>query len=867
VLGDLEEAFLHKAGRVGAEDARRWYWSQAIRSVAPGVGIRFRRRNRAAVAKIDLREVRENGHTTWAEEWTMGGWMRHMRLSIRSLARKPGFAVLAIITLGLGIGANTAIFSVIYGSVLRPLPYSDVDRLVYLSDGHENFGGAGVNQTIPNLLDLREGSRLLGPSAMFTYGTGNLSTDEQPERVRVLLTSSELLSVLGVAPRLGRDLLPGDDIAGAERVAVITDALWRRRFGADPGVIGRTTIMDAEPVRVVGIAPTDFSFPAMPEVFMTLQHVGGEYGRGNRNYNAVGRLDAGASVEALRDELQGIFNGLVEQYPDQNGNGWYTWADPIEDWALGMNRQSLYLLGGAVLMVLLIACVNVANLLLVRAEVRQRELAVRFALGAGRAGLVPHFLSEGLVLSVLGGAAGVIAAIGGTELLVSLYGASLARAEQIEVNGTVLAFSIALSLLVGFAVGLVPLLRAQPQRLFNSLKDGARGSSLRSSRLGRSLVITEVALALVLVAGAGLLMNSMWRLQEVELGLADVDQIMTFQVALPEAKYQEDEQVVGFFDALSRDLESIPGVEAVGFVNRLPLLGGFNTRMSVWGDPEREVNFVSYRPVTPGYFDALGVPLVSGRWLDETEYADGTPSVLINETLARQLFAGADPVGQRLGRWVDGGMLVVGVVGDVLGGGPARPVPPAFYFPFGLFGGERAAAAIVRTAGDPQALIPNLRMAVERLDPQLPVYGVRSVKEIARQRVAGRRSAMSIFGVFAGLALLLGAVGIYGVMSFSVAQRSRELGVRLALGAGRDSVMRMVLSEGARLVAPGIAVGLVLALASARLLRSLLFEVSAVDPLTYVAVAFVLTAVALGATYLPALRATRVDPLTSIRNE
>ena len=330
----------------------------------------------------------------------MGGWLRHLKLATRSLARKPGFAALAIITLGLGIGANTAIFSVIYGSLLRPLPYSDVDGLVYLSDGHENFGGAGVNQTIPNLVDLREGAQLMRSSAMFSYASSNLSTDEQPKRVEVLRTSSELLSVLGVAPRLGRDFLAEDDVAGAERVALITDGLWRRRFGADPSIVGRTTTIDAAPVRIIGITPPEFSFPGTPEVFMTLQHVGGGYRRGNRDYNAIARLAPGASVEALRDELQGIFDGLVEQYPRANGDGWFTWAEPLDEFVLGMNRQSLYLLGGAVVLVLLIACVNVANLLLVRAEVRQRELAVRFALGAGRAGLVPHFLSEGLVLSV-----------------------------------------------------------------------------------------------------------------------------------------------------------------------------------------------------------------------------------------------------------------------------------------------------------------------------------------------------------------------------------------------------------------------------------------------------------------------------------
>jgi len=462
---------------------------------------------------------------------------------------------------------------------------------------------------------------------------------------------------------------------------------------------------------------------------------------------------------------------------------------------------------------------------------------------------------------------GVVAAIGGTDLLVSLYGGSLARAEQIDLNGTVLAFSLSVSLLVGVGVGLVPLLRARPQRLYDALKEGARGSSLRSSRLGRSLVITEVALALVIVAGAGLLMNSMSRLQDVDLGLADLDHMLTFQISLPEAKYESGEPVVGFFEALSSDLERIPGVEAVGFVNRLPLLGGWNTRVSPWGDPEREANFVSYRPVTAGYFEALGVPLVSGRWLDATEFADGTASALVNETLARQLFAGEDPIGQGISRWVEGGLRVIGVVGDVKGGGPDRPTPPAFYFPFALFGGERAAAAIVRTAGDPTALVPDVRRAVARLDPELPVYEIRTMREVARQRMGTRRFAMSLFGVFAGLALLLGAIGIYGVMSFSVAQRSRDLGVRLALGAGRGSVMRMVLGEGGRLIGPGIVIGLLVALASGRLLESLLFEVSAVDPLTYGAVAVVLAAVGLGATYVPAYRATRMDPLTSIRSE
>jgi putative ABC transport system permease protein len=819
------------------------------------------------MVRMDISEVRQGTYTTWVEDWTMRGWLRNIKLAGRSLAKKPGFSILAIVTLGLGIGANTAIFSVIFGSLLRPLPYAGVDDLVYLSDGHENFGGAGVDQTLPNLLDLREGSHLLGPSAIFTYGNSNLSAGEEPDRVRVLLTSSEMLSVLGMPPRLGRDFLPEDDVAGAERVAVITDDLWRRRFGADPTIVGRTAIIDAAPVSIVGVAPPDFAFPGEPEVLMTLQHVGQDFSRGTRNYNAIGRLEPGASVEALRQELQAIFDGLVEQYPEENGGGWYTWADPIDTFVLGSNVRSLYLLGGAVVLVLLIACANVANLLLVRAETRQREFAVRFALGAGRSGLLPHFLSEGLVLSVLGGVVGVAAAVWGIDLLVALYGGSLARAQQIELNGPVLAFSLLMSLLVGLGIGLVPLLRAQPQRLNDALKDGTRGSSLRSSRLGRSLVISEVALALVIVAGAGLLMKSMARLQDVDLGLADIDQMLTFRLSLPEAKYESGEPVVGFYANLASDLERIPGVEAVGFVNRLPLLGGWNANISVWENPEREASFVSFRPVTSGYFEALGVPLLAGRWLEATDFADGTANTLINETLARRLFAGEDPIGQAITDWVEGGLRVVGIVGDVRGAGPTRPTPPAFYFPFALFGGESAAAAIVRTAGDPAALVPNVRQAVAGLDPQLPVYDIRTMREVAHQGMGTRRFAMSLFGVFAGLALLLSAVGIYGVMSFAVAQRSRELGVRLALGAGRASVLRLVLGDGARLIVPGIVIGVVLALATARLLSSLLFEISAIDPITFLAVSLVLVAVALGATFVPAHRATRLDPLTSIRHE
>jgi putative ABC transport system permease protein len=462
---------------------------------------------------------------------------------------------------------------------------------------------------------------------------------------------------------------------------------------------------------------------------------------------------------------------------------------------------------------------------------------------------------------------GVAAAFGGVDLLVGLYGGTLSRAEGIELNGVVLAFSLTLSVLVGLAMGIAPTLRATPSRVSHALRDGTRGSSLRGSGLGRALVVIQVALALVLVVGAGLLTKSMWRLQEIDLGLVDIDHMLTFQLTLPEAKYETGQPVVGFYETLATNLESLPGIEGVGFVNRLPLLGGFNARLSVWGEPERTLDFVSMRPVTRGYFDALGMRLVSGRLPTEGEYTDGTPVAVVNETLARRLFAGEDPVGRGITDWVEGGLPIVGVVGDVRGAGPTRPAPPALYFPFAAFGGVQAASGIVKTTGEPGPFAARIREAVRTMDPAIPAYRIRTMRELVLERFGNRRFARSLFGVFAGLALLLGSVGIYGVMSYSVAQRSRELGVRMALGAGRSKVMRMVLREGIGLVGPGVAIGLVLSLGAARLLGDLLFEVSAVDPGTYLVVALVLVVVAVGATLGPALRATGTDPLRSMRTE
>ncbi|HSG08196.1 MAG TPA: ABC transporter permease [Longimicrobiales bacterium] len=798
----------------------------------------------------------------------MDGWIREMGLAVRALARQPGFSAVAVVTLALGIGANTAIFSVIDGALLRPLPYEDPDGIVYLSDGHNDFGGGGIDQSLPNLLDLRAGSRLLVSSAVFTFGSGNLATEDRPERVRILLTSSEFLDVLGISPRIGRDLTSENDVSGSAAVALLTAEAWQARFGSDPDIVGRTTTLDAAPLEVIGVLPAGFTFPGSPDLIMPLRHIGKEHPRGNRLYHAVARMAPGVQVEAVRAELQSIFAGLVEEYPDAN-TGWFAWADPVSDFVIGARGRSLFLFAGAVGLVLLIACVNVANLLLVRADGRSREFALRFALGGRRAALVPLFVAEGLVLSLLGGLAGIVTAYWGVDALVAFFGTAIPRSQQIHLSGTALAFGTVVSVVVGVAVGLLPILRVNQIQLLENLKEGSRGSAGRRSRLGRALVVTEVALAVLIVSGAGLLTKSVRQIQEVDLGVATPEQVMTFQISLPSARYDADGAAARFYQTLLERIEGIPGVASAATTNRLPLLGGYNTTVfPTVADPDRNARFVSIRAVTPAFFETVGVPLLSGRWLTPAEFDDPeSTSVLINQTLARQLFPNEDPLGQMVGPgWAEGGLRVVGVVGDIRGRNATRPAPPAFFFSANT-SDERERGLLIRSRGpDPYLLLPTIREVLADLDGDVPLYSVRTLAEIADTNLGTRRLAMSLFSVFAGLALLLGSVGIYGVMSFTVAQRFQEMGVRLALGAERRSIFALVLAGAAQLALPGIVIGLLLALASARVLSGLLYEVGTQDPATYLVVSLVLIAVAAGASFLPAYRATRVNPVDSMRD-
>lgn len=861
VVGDLEESFHAMTG--GGPPPRLWYWAQALAFMAIFAVQRVREVLGHAGAGAG---VTANPHL----EGMMETWMRDLRLGVRSLRRRPGFTALVVITLALGIGANTAIFSVIYGSLLRPLPYPDADRLVYLSDYWKKSGGWGSSQVYLNVQELREGSTLLEDLAAFNTINVNLATEENPQRVRAADVDPQFFRILGLPPVLGRDFQDADNRPGNERVAILGYDLWQETYGGDPGVVGSTIRLDSEPYTVLGVASQDVEILGKPRVFVPFGWAGREdLSRGTRNVNAIGRLAPGATVEAAGQELDALFAGITEAFPDSN-EGWGVDARTFDTWILARGERSLFMLGAAALVVLLIALVNVANLVMVRAEARQREIAVRMAMGAGRGRLVPYFLSEGIVLSLAGGVVGSLLAWWGVKGLVALYGSGLPRGEDVRLSAPALALGLGLSLASGLLVGMVPAWRTDARNLQGELREGGRGVSRGVTRVRTTLVIFEFALAVVLVSGAGLLVNSFWRLSRVDLGLQEPEQVVSFGLSLPDVKYPDDASRTLFLQDVSAGIQRMGAVQAVGLTNRLPLYGGYNiTNLTAVGETEPVAHFVELRYVTDGFFDAVGVPLLKGRRFGPDDYADSIPGVLVTQELAREIFPAGDAVGRRVDlNWFgEGGLEVLGVVADIRDRGITSDFPPGFYLPVGPGRTPGAAVFTVRAAGDPLALAPGIRDVVRDLDPEVPVHSVELLSHAFGRRLSSRRFAMSLLAMFAGLALLLGAVGIYGVMSYSVTQRTREMGVRIALGAYRGTVVRMVLRQGIVTAAVGVVLGIGGGLATGRVLESQLFGVTASDPLTYAGVAAALMAVALLASWIPARKASSVDPLEALRHE
>ncbi|MCI0356823.1 MAG: ABC transporter permease [Acidobacteria bacterium] len=799
-----------------------------------------------------------------------------IRYGARQLLRSPGFTAVAVLTLALGIGANTAIFSVVNAVLLQPLPYHEPEELVVVWTRPQNQPQTRNPASLPDFRDWESQNRVFEGMAAYAYNRFAVSGPEGADYRRGIFATSNLLSLLGVDPVVGRPLTLADD---REYVVLLSHRFWQERYAGDPTVIGRRLSLNSEPYIIIGVMPPNFRFPT-PDVdlwlsFASVYAVSGNATIGNwiqdrslHGYRVVARLRPDVGVEQAQAELQAVAQHLAEQYPDSNA-GLGVALVPLHTQVVGGVQQALLVLLGAVGFVLLIACVNVANMLLARSSVREREFAVRRALGANTSRLVRQLLSESTLLAILGGSLGLFLAVWGVDLLVGLAPAEVPRLESVAVDGWVLGFMLVTSLVAGVLVGLAPGWRTHSADLNQSLRAGDRGATGHARRrIVRSLlVLSELALAVVLLAGAGLMLRSLGRLLAVDPGFRP-DRLLTLSVALTVNRYQQAEQQVAFFEELLARIQSLPGVESAGACNSLPPnMIQRGSSFTIEGQPMApgESPSALFLPITPDYLSALGVKLLEGRFFSESDTAAAPAVVLINQTLVQDYFREQSPLGKRI--QLDGRLrTIVGVVGDVKYQGLHAPAGPQIYVPFtqSPFPGMYIA---IRTRTDPDALSGSVREVIAALDPEVAPTRVRTMDEVIRQSVAEPRFRSLLLLGFSGLALALAAVGIYGVISYTASQRTHEMGVRLALGALPGDIVRLVVKEGMRLAAAGIGLGLSGAFALTRFLGSLLFEVTPTDPATLVGVAILLAAVALAACWIPARRAARVDPMVALRYE
>jgi putative ABC transport system permease protein len=795
-----------------------------------------------------------------------------VRYALRMLAKSPVFTAVAVLTLALGIGANTAIFSVVNAVLLRPLPYPDAERLVVLKETKlPEYPQFSVSPG--NFLDWQKQATAFERLESYGESSYNLTGTGDPERLRAARVTSGLFRLLAVQPGQGRDFLPEDDQPDREGVVILSAGLWMRRFGSDPHILGKTLTLSARQYTVIGVMPTTFEFPnRQTELWTPMAFDAGDRAAHGAHYISVlGRLKLGTALGQALAEMKTIAGGLEKQYPGTN-TGWSVNVVPMRDYQVGQMRATLWILLGAVGLVLLIAAANVANLMLARATERHKEMAIRTALGATRWQMARQVLTESLTLSVLGGIAGLLVAFALMRWLLSLAPRGLPRLEKASIDVPVFAFTALLTLATGLFFGMVPTFQAMRANLNDALKEGGRGSTDGAHRrhLRELLVISELALALVLVVGAGLLTRSFYRLQQVDPGFKPENAVVA-GISLPRSKYTQPEQQTAFFAELTNKLSALPGVQAVGGTQSLPIEDDFVLGMIVQGRPplppgqDQDTN---YYAVTPGYFQAMGIPLLRGRLFNEFDSKDSPHVVLINQTFAKMYFPSEDPIGKRI-HVTNGPEIfreIVGIVGDVRQYGldekvPAETYEPAAQHPFS------GMSVVIRSATDLSRLGPIVRQTVLAVDKDQPVGSIRTLEEVVTNSFARQRFLLMLLSAFGVLALLLAAVGTYGVMSYMVTQRTQEVGIRMALGAQPKDVLRLVVGKGIRLGIAGVLLGLLGALAATRVLSSSLFAVSATDPVTFATVALLLAGVALLASYLPARRATRVDPLVALRYE
>jgi putative ABC transport system permease protein len=804
----------------------------------------------------------------------MNNLWQDLRYGVRMLIKKPGFTLIAVITLALGIGANTAIFSVVHTVLLRPLPFPEPDRLVVLAGkGKESLIGGTV--AYPDYEDWRARAQSFEDMSCFLNTGFNLTEVDPPVAAPGRRVSWNFFPMLGVKPQLGRLFTDQDDRPGVSPTALISHGLWTEKFGGDPGVIGKTIRLNGDPFEVIGVLPSGFEFLRRDAIYVPLGlwfTPGHNILKRSNHFPlyVLGRLKRGITVEQARVEMESISRQLEREYPQTNRN-WIATAARIADLQVENVRPVLLVLLGAVGFVLLIACVNVANLMLVRAAGREREVAVRLALGAGRARIVRQLLTESALIAALGGTAGLLIGAWGIEGLTALVPQDLARLDQVRLNGTVLMFTLGVSALTGLLFGLLPALRASRTDLHTTLKEGGRSAAGSSWELARKgLLVAELGLALVLLIGAGLMLRTLYQLTRVDPGF-NAENLLTVQFSLPGRTYNTERRLAFFRECRAR-IEALPGVSSASFAMSLPIVGwNWGSNFTV-ADRPAEKAWATFTPVSANYFKTMGVRLLRGRVFNEAEMADSPPVTVINESLARRLWPNDDPVGKRLKQgsaeseaaWRE----VIGVVSDVKWDVVDQDAPSHVYLPLAQFNSSFV-GLVVRTTDKPLALASTVEQAIHSIDKDLPVTS-RSMDQLMGNAIARQRLTMALMASFAALALALAGVGVYGVVSYAVEQRRREIGIRLALGAQTSDVLRMVVKQGMTLAGAGVAIGVAAALALAKLMTgfsSLLFGVKATDPATFTLISLLLLAVALLAALVPARRATRVDPMVALRVE
>ncbi len=826
----------------------------------------------------------------------MDTFLQDLRYALRQLRTSPGFTVAAVMTLALGIGANTAIFSVVDGVLLRPAPFTDIDRLAMIWETDRKSSTTHEPASVPDFNDFQARSVRFARLAALAATEVNLTPPEgDPSRLAALAVSHEFLPLVGIQPLLGRTFSQEEDRPGGPAVALISEALWEQLFSRDPRALGQTVRINDVPRTIVGILPSFSDFGVLQilqgadysrgfaergggrvDIWAPLRPIVGSNPRDNHPIFVVGRLGVGANLVQAQDELTRIAADLESLYPENDGRG--VNVEPFSDVVFGSVRPALLMLLGAVALVLMVACANVINLLLVRGTARLREVTVRTAFGAGLGRLARQFLVEGAVLAIAGAVLGILLAIWGLDALLALAPNDIPRVGTVTIDLRVLGVTLGVTMLVSIAFGLLPTAQAQAQGLQAALQ-GSAGRSASAGRTHRrfrsALVVAELGLAVMLMIGAGLLIKSLWRLQQVPPGFQTAG-VLKAEYQLPASRYPRDFAVWPnwpeqrrFNEDLRNRVAALPGVTALTIAGTHPIDAGYTSSISVVGREGEAGDWPepSIRLVAADYFETLGVPLVSGRHFTSTDDAAGAPVILINVAAQRRFFAEQAPLGQRIQLW-GAARTIVGIVGNERMRGLAQDTPPAVYLPLPQVPSANGNhSLLVRVTGDPTALAPALRSIVRDLDPALALFGVEPLAQTLSSSMGQRRFTMLVLGIFAAVALVLAAVGVHGVLSYTVAQRTREIGIRMALGANPAGVRALVVSQGIVLTIRGLALGLIGALAVTRILSSLLYGVSAYDPVTFAGVALALGGVALVASWFPARRAAGVDPMVALRTE